>query len=711
MQKAIENLGVKTNALCAAVLAASLLSACGGGGSSEQTASASSATQLSVVYGDAATESSSVPAASAELAPEVLAQPLFHVAPVLLDPPDDSDALDNTASARSAPRMQRIPAAQAGLSSQRLTLQAIQSSSRMQAMGAQSVAEGTATPFATGSTVTTYTPAQIRAAYGLPAMPLAGVTPTAAQAAQLGAGQTIYIVDAMHDPNVVAELNAFNQKFGLPACVSKTIPVGTSLPLAAATAKDGCVLYVAYTTTTGALTNTAPAYDAGWATEIALDVQWVHATAPLARIVLIEAPDSSVNSLLGGIRLANLIGPGIVSMSFGAGEGSWTSQVDASFAGTGMSYLAATGDSGAAVSWPAVSSRVLAVGGTTLSYSSLSARKEVGWAKTGGGISAYVATPAYQARSVPGVGSLVRRSVADVAFNADPMSGQFVSVIKPGTTTVNWLSAGGTSLATPQWAGLIAIANAIRAQASKSVLGATQTVLYGQIGAVPGVYAAAFADITSGTNGTCATCSARIGYDSLTGLGSPNVSSLLSTLSGVVVSTPPVVSSASISGKIGTPLSFNVTVTAANPVSYSLSGAPTGMAISSTGTVSWATPVAGTYAVTVNAQDSKTQLIGQGAYTITIQGAQLPPVIKAAAMTGVAGKPLTGAITVSDPGGYAMSISITGVPLGVIFSISGQTITASWAKPVTGKYTLNVTVKDAIGLSAQLAVPITISAK
>ncbi|MEB0284851.1 hypothetical protein QN347_20530, partial [Sphingomonas sp. 10B4] len=62
-------------------------------------------------------------------------------------------------------------------------------------------------------------------------------------------------------------------------------------------------MIVAYNTASGTLTTTAPAYNSGWATEIALDVQWAHATAPLARIVLIEAPDASLNSLIGGVQL------------------------------------------------------------------------------------------------------------------------------------------------------------------------------------------------------------------------------------------------------------------------------------------------------------------------------------------------------------------------------------------------------------------------
>ena len=79
-------------------------------------------------------------------------------------------------------------------------------------------------------------------------------------------------------------------------------------------------------------------------------------------------------------------------------------------------------------------------------------------------------------------------------------------------------------------------------------------------------------------------------------------------------------------------------------------------------------------------------------------------------MTGVAGKPLSGTITIADPGATALSVSISGVPLGMSFSANGLTLTANWASPVTGSYTLKVVVQDSAGLSAQASVPITVTA-
>ncbi|MRX11483.1 peptidase S53 [Pseudoduganella sp. FT25W] len=700
---------------------AALLSACGGStDSTADTAQAQSAAPL-------ATASTILTLDPGSLAPadaQQFAQPSFHMAPVLLDVPADAAPGD---AAPSSVHTQTVPTAFRRLDSRRLTVDALRQVQALRSADSTADADtSAATPLATTTTVATYTPAQIRAAYGLPTLPASFTGLTTAQAAQLGAGQTIYIVDAQHNPNVAAELSAFNTKFGLPACTTKAIATNASLPLATASS-TACELSVVYSTAAGAMTSSAPSYDSGWATEIALDVQWAHATAPLARIVLIETASSSYDNLLGGVRLANNLGAGIVSMSFGGSESSGTSSADSVFSAANMTYLAATGDSGAGVAWPSVSPKVLAVGGTTLTYTG-GTRSEVVWSSTGGGVSQYVATPSYQSTAVPGMGTAARRTVADVAFNADPNSGQYVAVIASGGSTVKWTSVGGTSLATPQWAGLIAVANALRAVNGKAVLAAPHAALYTNISTVAGTYASVFADITKGSHGSCSACSGEVGYDQATGLGTPNATALLSTLSGLTVQTAPVVTSASISGKAGTALSFTVSVTASNAVSYTLTGAPSGMAISSAGVVSWAAPVAGTYSVTVTAKDSKTGLSGQGVYTVVIAAASTTttgttgtgttgtatgggPVIKASAITGVAGRALSGTISISDATSKSVSVSISGAPLGMSFQVSGMQIVASWASPQTGSYPLKVVATDGNGASAQVTVPVTVTAR
>ncbi len=819
-----------------------------------------------------------LPAAAADLS-TVAVQPTFHVAPVLLEDPSDIDTAVNDASAHLPPHRAQVQAALAHLSTRGLTREAIESAAYGAPARAQVLSvDPLATPLSAGTAVATYTPAQIRAAYGLPSLPAAGAVISAGTAAQLGAGQTIYIVDASDNPNVAAELATFNQTFGLPGCVTTPVAPNASLPLPAATATGGCTLSVVYTTATGAMTATAPAYNSGWATEISLDVQWSHATAPLARIILLEAPDASVNSLIAAVNLANSMGPGIVSMSFGSPEGSWMAAVDGSFAAANMSYVASTGDSGVGVNWPSVSAHVLAVGATTLTYGG-AARSEIAWSSTGGGVSAYNAAPAYQTSVVPGMGTASYRNVADVAFNGDPTTGQYVAVMSPGSTTVGWVSAGGTSLSAPQWAGLIAIANAARTQGGKAPLGAPHAILYGQVASVAASYAQSFADITQGSDGTCATCGAKPGYDDVTGLGTPNAGALLTLLeggsapvsapvvaggavngttgtalsfsvaataahavtyaltgapSGMTISTggtvtwpvpvastsnvvvtatdtvtglsgkgtyavtitapaapvvtaatiagtagvalsyplhitspdpvtltlaggpaglslsatgvlgwtspvlgtytatvtardsktglsglgsvklsiaapsPPAVGSATVSGRVGSPLSFAVAVTATNPVSYALVAAPAGMTVSSAGVVSWPSPTAGSFAVKVTATDTRTGLAGQGTYTVTISPAG--PVIKVTPITGVAGHAVSGTITVSDATSNKIGLSIAGVPMGMGFAISGTTITASWANPITGTYSLKITGTDGNGLVGTATLPITITA-
>lgn len=573
------------------LLAAAALTACGGGAVDTPTAEATAAAvdlEVDLVRAAAA---------------DVTAQPTFHTAAVDLDEPDN---------AATPHRAQAL----AGVPTQGLTREQLDASVRARALAAGS---GEVAPLAASTPVTVYTPAQIRAAYGLPAVPASTAGLSAAQAAQLGAGQTIYIVNAKHDPNIVAELAAFNTKFGLPGCSSRTLAAGASLPLAAAS-KTNCELVVAYSTAAGGLTATAPAYDSGWATEIALDVQWAHAIAPLARLVLIEAPDAGVASLSNAVALANKMGPGVVSMSFGAAEGSWTASYDSVFTGAGMSYLAATGDNGAAVSWPSVSSRVLAVGGTTLSYSGTGSRSETTWTGTGGGTSAYVALPAYQSGTV---GGYARRAVADVAFNANPNSGQYVATLAPGSTTMRWVSAGGTSLSTPQWAGLLAVANALRVAAGKTVLGQPHAALYQQIGAVPTQYTTTFKDVTSGSNGSCATCAAKAGYDTPTGWGTPNGSAMLTALSGATVSsttgtattpTPPASSApklttTSLTGTARSAFSGTIGYSApgATSLSITITGVPSGMAFTASASglgVSWAKPVVGTSNLVITLKDN-----------------------------------------------------------------------------------------------------------
>jgi hypothetical protein len=132
------------------------------------------------------------------------------------------------------------------------------------------------------------------------------------------------------------------------------------------------------------------------------------------------------------------------------------------------------------------------------------------------------------------------------------------------------------------------------------------------------------------------------------------------------------------------------------------------MTIASTGIITWNTPTLGTFAVTVTARDTKTGLTGKGVYTISIT--QSGPVISATRLTGVAGHALTGSIAFTDGAGSVLSIIIRGAPPGMSFAVSGNVLTAKWASPVTGSYSLQMTVIDTNKLTGFATIPVTIAA-
>jgi subtilase family serine protease len=182
-----------------------------------------------------------------------------------------------------------------------------------------------------------------------------------------------------------------------------------------------------------------------------------------------------------------------------------------------------------------VSTQVLAIGGSTMGLGS-GARSESAWMGSGGGISSFDAAPPWQTAltvmATDGkVGTPTRRAVPDVAFNANPQSGQLIYVTPDSPADSGWLVAGGTSIGTPQWAGLIAIANAVRAADGKGPLGAVAAPLYrAMAGGSSG--ADALADVTMGSNGNCMGCGATRGYDLATGLGTPNGPAAIALMSG-----------------------------------------------------------------------------------------------------------------------------------------------------------------------------------
>jgi subtilase family serine protease len=332
-----------------------------------------------------------------------------------------------------------------------------------------------------------YVPSDIANAYGF-----SNIT-------EQGAGQIIAIIDAYDNPNAEADLGVFSQTFNLPSC----------------TTDNGCFQKIY-------ADGTAPATDVGWAFEISLDIQWAHAVAPLAHIMLVEAADDSTESLLEAISVAVQSGANVVSMSWGGDEFDSETQYDQYFSASGVTFLASSGDSGTGVLWPAVSGNVIAVGGTTLNVDQNGNYvSEEAWSGSGGGISAYVSLPAYQQNFAVMDNPNQMRGIPDVSIVADPDTG--LSVYNSFGND-GWAVVGGTSAAAPQWAGFIALVNS----ATQSPLASMNTLLYE---AATQAYATDYNDITSGSNGTCGDiCNAQTGYDYVTGLGSPQAANLLSTL-------------------------------------------------------------------------------------------------------------------------------------------------------------------------------------
>jgi hypothetical protein len=337
-----------------------------------------------------------------------------------------------------------------------------------------------------------FTPAEIREAYELGLITANGVTGD-------GAGETIALVDAYNDPNILADAAAFSSNFDLPAF---NTPGGPSLTVLN---EDGG------TSLTG-VPNSSPG---GWDVEESLDVEWAHTVAPDANIILFEANSPENSDLFTAVETAaDYAGVSAVSMSWGeteySGETAYDSDLLTPTGHQGVTFITSAGDSGAIPQYPSVSPNVLSVGGTSLTINSNgSYGGETAWSDGGGGLSAYESQPSYQVGKL-GTVITTQRATPDVSWLADPNTGVYVldTWYTPG-----YLQVGGTSLAAPMWAGLISITNQIRASYGFSTLnGLTQTL--------PTLYDLSskdFNDIMTGNNGY----PAGPGYDLATGLGTP----------------------------------------------------------------------------------------------------------------------------------------------------------------------------------------------
>jgi subtilase family serine protease len=338
-----------------------------------------------------------------------------------------------------------------------------------------------------------FTPTQIRHAYGFD------------KVTNQGAGQTIGIVDAYDDANAEADLGVFSKRFGLPTCSTA----------------NGCFAKVYQT-------SRKPAANANWAVEVSLDVQWAHAIAPQARIVLVEASTNNLSDLLASVDVAVRHGASAVSMSWTSSEISGERNLDNHFVASGVTFVAASGDTGFGVAYPATSPDVVAVGGTSLQLDANgNYRSETAWSGSGGGQSVYEYEPLMQSQFPIPDDSRGMRGTPDVAYNANPGTGYAIYDSMGISGASGWFQVGGTSAAAPQWASLVVIANSMRATLRKTNLTSANGALYTAAkGRVPN-----FNAVNSGTNGSCGQmCDATVGFDYVTGLGTPQASALIQAL-------------------------------------------------------------------------------------------------------------------------------------------------------------------------------------
>jgi subtilase family serine protease len=368
-----------------------------------------------------------------------------------------------------------------------------------------------------------YTPAVIKQAYDFP--------PNLD-----GSGQTIVVVVAYGSPTIGDDLAQFDSTFGIPSPPSFNIVTGTG----AGGVGSGATF--------------------GWAVETSAEVEYAHAMAPGAAIVLVVSPTDDANDVLATEQQLLPQYPGaIVSQSFGDDETDPSAQsvfadlhvLYASLAANGETLLASAGDFGASdggpqpvAAFPASDPLVTGVGGTEGDpYPGGLVRdhgrygNEQVWnesdsfgAATGGAPSVLFPAPSYQA----GLTGNAARTVPDVSYDAAINGG--VQVYFSGLG--GFITFGGTSAGVPQWAGILALADQARASAGKGPLAAANAALYA-VAQNDHSYRHDFHDIVKGNNSLAGLpgFSAGPGYDLATGLGTPDVARLVNDLT--TASTPP----------------------------------------------------------------------------------------------------------------------------------------------------------------------------
>ena len=323
------------------------------------------------------------------------------------------------------------------------------------------------------------TPQSIRPVYNIPSV---------------GGANTIVIVDAFHYATALNDFNVFASQFGLPVETS-TDPLNPAN-------KVFQVVYAA---------GAQPRKNCGWAQEAALDIEWAHAMAPSAKIVLVEAATNSFTNLFNAVDVGSQQpGASELSMSWGGSEFSSEASNDSHMTHVGTVYFASSGDTGGVTIYPGVSPNVVSAGGTRINRNAAGTFvSETAWSGSGGGPSTFEPRPAYQTVVANIVGT--QRGAPDFSFDADPATGVSVFDSTPCQGLSGWLVFGGTSVASPSLSGIVNLAASQPGGVFAANSTAELTNIYANLG-TPN-----FRDIVSGTAGTF---SAGPGWDFVTGVGS-----------------------------------------------------------------------------------------------------------------------------------------------------------------------------------------------
>jgi subtilase family serine protease len=388
-----------------------------------------------------------------------------------------------------------------------------------------------------------------------------------------GRGVTIAIIDSFGNPNMASDLANFNTQMGLThMCGEPQAACGAGIPTFTHVYWNG---KTQVKSPPPGSNGTGQQNRDAWTLETALDVEWAHAMAPMANILNVTTNPAETLGVQGFPTMMNAEQfivdnhqATVISQSFAAAEESFGSTQSLlnlrhafiSAAADGVTVLASSGDGGSAntkktpvknpvtlpfptVEWPASDPLVTGVGGTYLCTNAVTgtsvdnvnpptncqvtpAVREIGWIDSGGGFSHVFAKPAYQdtlpAGSTP-IGAM--RGVPDVAFQASSRTGTLV--YDTGVSPGGWFIVGGTSCSSPQFAGLVAIADQIAGHG----LGQINPTLY-RLAAGPD-YGTYFYDVTTGNNQADPSIPgypATTGWDPVTGLGTPDAATLVPAL-------------------------------------------------------------------------------------------------------------------------------------------------------------------------------------